>query len=145
MKVVAKNRRARFDFEIVDTVEAGVMLTGPEVKSCRLGHVNLAGSYVSFLAGRPVIKQMSIAAYKQAATLPHEPLRDRELLLKKNEAGKLAAQSAEKGVAIVPLEVRAGKYVKVLIGIGKGRKTIDKRQRIRERDEDRKLRSGKEI
>lgn len=146
MKVVAINRRARFDFEILDTVEAGIVLTGQEVKSCRAGNAHLAGAYVSFLGGKPVLKKASIAPYKFALPLPsYDPLRDRPLLLKRNEARKLEAASEEKGMAMVPLEMRAGRFIKVLVGIGRGRKRIDKRQRIKERETGRRLREGREI
>lgn len=146
MKVVAANRRARYDYDILETVEAGILLTGQEVKSCRGGHVNLAGAYVSFLGGRPLLKHAKIAPYTYALPLPsYDPGRDRELLLGKQEAGKLAATIAEKGMALVPLEVRAGKFIKVLLGVARGRKRIDKRQRIKERGMERKLREGREI
>ncbi|MFA6523763.1 MAG: SsrA-binding protein SmpB [Candidatus Peribacteraceae bacterium] len=145
MKIVASNRRATFDFEILEKVEAGIRLTGQEVKSCRLGHVNLAGSYVSFLGGKPILKQAKIAAYKYALPLPsYEPEHDRLLLLKKREAEKLAAATAEKGISIVPLEIHAGKFIKVLLGVGRGRKRFDKRQKIKERETSRKIREGKE-
>ncbi len=146
MKIVAENRRARFDYEILDTVEAGIMLTGQEVKSCRTGNISLAGSYISFLGGRPVLKKASIAPYKFALPLPdYDPTHDRPLLLKKSEARKIEAASEEKGMSVVPLEVRAGKFIKVVIGVGRGRKRIDKRQRIKERETGRKLREGREI
>ena len=141
MKVVAANRRAKFDYEILETVEAGIQLTGPEVKSCRLGQVNLAGSYVSFLGGKPVLKQMKISPYKYAGNMAdYEPGRDRPLLMKKSELTRLEAAQAEKGVAIVPIEVRAGKFIKIAIALGRGRKRLDKRQRIKEREVSRKLR-----
>lgn len=139
MKVVAENRRARFDFDILETVEAGMQLTGPEAKSCRAGHVNLAGAYVSFREGRALLKNASISAYAFAASLPHEEKRERLLLLKAAELRKLAARSEEKGLAVVPLAIHAGRYVKILLGIGRGRKKTDKRQRIREREVARKL------
>lgn len=139
MKVVASNRRARFDFEILDTVEAGLMLTGPEAKSCREGHINLAGSYVSFFNGKPILKNASVAPYRFASRIEHEPLRDRPLLLKAFEIHKLLIQSEEKGMAIVPLEVRVGRFVKVLLGLGRGRKKTDKRNRIKEREVERSL------
>ena len=146
MKVVANNRRARFDFEITDTVEAGIILTGPEVKSCRAGHVNLSGAYVSFFGHKPILKQAKISPYAFAKiSADYDPGHDRELLLSKTEKARLEAVTAEKGVTIIPLEVRAGKYIKVLLGMGRGRKTIDKRHRIRERDMDRKMRAGRDI
>lgn len=145
MKTVAQNRRARFDYDITDTVECGLVLTGQEVKSCRLGQVNLAGSYVSFFGGKATLKQAKISPYKYAGVLPdYDPGHDRLLLLKKNEAAKLEAVQSEKGVAIIPLEIRAGRFIKVLIGIGRGRKRLDKRQKIKEREMGRRLREGQE-
>ncbi len=141
MKVVAQNRRARFDYEIGETVEAGLILTGQEAKSCRLGQISLAGSYVSFFGGRPLLKQAKISPYKYAGHLPdYDPGHDRELLLSKPQAEKLQSKQEEKGVSLIPLEVRAGKFIKIVIGIAKGRKTIDKRQRIKERETARRIR-----
>lgn len=145
MKVVAQNRKARFDYDIVDTVEAGIVLTGGEVKSCRLGQVSLAGSYVSFVSGKPVLKQAKISLYAYAGNQPdYEPGRDRLLLLRKSELERLDSAQAEKGVAIVPLEVKAGRHIKVLLGLAKGRKTIDKRQRIKDREMSKRMRMGRE-
>lgn len=144
MKVVAANRRARFDFEITDTVEAGIQLTGQEVKSCREGHVNLAGAYVLFANGKPVLKKAKISLYTFATAPDYDPERDRPLLLKKSELEKLAKHADAKGMTVVPLEVRAGKYIKVLLGIGRGKKSIDKRQKIKEADIARKLKQGKD-
>ncbi len=141
MKIVAQNRRARFDFEIVDTVEAGIVLTGQEVKSCRIGHVALAGSYVSFLAKVPVIKGMKISPYAYASGLEgYDPGHDRPLLMSKTQIAKMTTLATEKGMTVVPLEVHAGRFIKVLIGLGKGRKRFDKRQRIKERDVGRRVR-----
>ena len=146
MKVVAQNRRARFDFEITDTVEAGIILSGQEVKSCRMGHVNLLGSYVSFFGGVAVLKHAKISPYAFATVGgEYDPGHDRQLLLKKPEAARLASVIAEKGVTLVPLEVRAGKFIKVLIGVGRGRKRADKRARIKEREMGRNLREGREV
>jgi len=145
MKVVSQNRRARFDFAIVETVEAGLMLTGPEVKSCRSGHINLAGSYVSFLGGKPVLKNAKIAHYAFSRREGHEESRDRILLLQQSESDRLQRSLEEKGMSLVPLEVHAGRYVKVLLGLGRGRKRVDKRQKIKEREMGRKLREGREI
>ena len=145
MKVVAQNRRARFDYEITETVEAGIMLSGQEVKACRLGQVSLIGSYVSFFGGKPVLKQAKISAYKYAGILPdYDPGHDRVLLLKKSELLKLESVQAEKGVSLVPLEIHAGKFIKVLIGVGRGRKRFDKRQKIKEREVGRRLRRNEE-
>ncbi|MBI3618845.1 SsrA-binding protein SmpB [Candidatus Peregrinibacteria bacterium] len=146
MKIVAQNRRARFDYEILESVEAGMLLTGPEVKSCRAGQVSLAGAYVSFLGGKPMLKHAKIAKYAYAASIAdYDPERDRELLLGKSQSVRLQLSVAEKGISIIPLEVHAGKYIKVLLALARGRKTIDKRQRIKEREIERKLREGREI
>lgn len=145
MKVVTQNRRARYDYDIVDTVEAGILLTGQEVKSCRQGNVNLAGAYVSMLDGKPVLKNAKISPYAFASGLEnYNPGQDRPLLLKKGEIKKIQSALDEKGVTAMPLEVRAGRHIKVLIGLGRGRKRIDKRQRIKERDLSKKLRRGED-
>jgi SsrA-binding protein len=145
MKVVAQNRRARFDYEILETLEAGVMLTGPEVKSCRLGQISLNGSYVWFTKGVPILKNATIAKYAKAAGLTdYDPKRDRPLLLKGKETEKLTAAIKEKGVTVVPLEVRSGKFIKLLLALGRGRKKLDKRRVIRERETGRRLREGRE-
>lgn len=145
MQIVAQNRRARYDFEITDTVEAGIMLTGQEVKSCRARHVNLAGAYVSFLGGNAVLKSMKISPYSYASGLEsYDPGQDRKLLLKKKDMQRLQSALNEKGVALIPLEVRAGKYIKVLLGLGKGKKRHDKRQKIKEREQERKAKKGEE-
>ena len=146
MKVVAQNRRARYDYEITETVEAGMMLTGPETKSCRQGHISLAGAYVSFLGGKPMLKGASISKYAySSATVAHDEKRDRELLLKKTECAKLQRSTEEKGMTMIPLEVRAGKYIKITIGVARGKKKMDKRQAIKERETGRRLREGREI
>lgn len=140
-KTVAQNRRARFDYEILETIEAGIILAGQEVKSARLGNVNLSGSYVAFAGGTPILRHAKIAPYAFASNIgDYDPGRDRQLLLKKPEQEKLAALTAEKGVTIVPLEVRAGKYMKVLLGVARGRKRFDKRETIKKRDIDKRLR-----
>ena len=145
VKVVAQNRRARFDYEILETVEAGVVLTGPETKSCRAGHVSLAGAYVSFHGDTPRLKNAMIAKYAYSAPEGHEEKRDRTLLLRKNELAKLQRAVEEKGIALIPLEVRAGKHVKILLGLGRGRKRMDKRQHIKERETSRRVREGREV
>lgn len=143
MKVVASNRRATFDYEILETLEAGLILTGQEAKSCRLGNCDLRGSYVSFQTVPPRLKQMTVRPYPQAGKLPdYNPSRDRELLLKKSEMEKLHKASEEKGLTVVPIEVHVGKYIKVKIGIARGRKQYDKRQKIKERDVTMRLKRG---
>lgn len=146
MKIVAQNRRARFDYQIDDTVLAGLILTGQEVKSCRMSHVDLAGSYVSFLKDQPIIKHLKIQPYPFASQLDgYDPGQDRRLLLNKNEIAKLQSFADTRGVTIVPLEVQAGKTIKVLIGIARGRKNIDKRQLIKDRDVQKRMKKGEDV
>lgn len=145
MKIVADNRRARFDYEIQETLEAGLVLTGQEVKSCRLGHANLAGAYVSFRGQTPVLRQATISKYPFASGVEDEPTRDRPLLLKKAEAERIRSAIAEKGITVIPLQIRAGKYIKVVLAVGRGRKKLDKRRVIREREVKRGLREGRDM
>ena len=146
MKTVASNRRARYDYQILDTFEAGIVLTGQEAKSCRAGNVNLGGSYVSILKGKPVLKGAKIARYAYASVAAdYDPGHDRTLLLRKNELAKLETQLNERGVTLIPLEVKAGRHIKVILGLGKGKKRYDKRQKIKEKDVKRRLKEGREI
>lgn len=146
MKTIAHNRRAKYDYDIVDTLEAGITLTGQEVKSCRMGNINLGGSYVSLVSGKPVIKGMKIARYAFASNVDdYEPGRDRTLLLHKREIEKLTGKLAEQGVSLVPLEAKAGKHIKLILGLGKGKKRYDKRQDKKNKDVQRRLRDGREV
>lgn len=145
MKIVAKNKRARFDYEILEQIEAGIILAGQEVKSVRGGNADLKGAYVSFATGKPVLKNSTIQPYAYASNLGgYDPGRDRDLLLKKSEIDRLLGASAEKGMSILPLEFRAGRTIKVLIGLGRGRKKHDKRARIKERDVEKRIKRGEE-
>lgn len=146
MKPVATNRRAKFDYEITETVEAGIILSGQEVKSCRKGHIDLSAAYVTFPSGKAILKGAKIRAYDFASNIgDYSPGKDRQLLLKKREIEKLKAVSEQSGMSVIPLEVRAGKFIKIVIGIGRGRKTIDKRARIKERDINRRMKRGEEV
>ncbi len=143
VKIVAINRRARFDYDITDTLTAGIKLTGQEVKSCRLGHINLAGAFISLRSGRPMLKSASIALYPFAGPQPqYDPKRERELLLHKRELDKLLAYESSKGLTIIPLEVTADRFIKVVIGVARGRKKFDKRQVIKDREMSRRVREG---
>jgi len=139
-KTVAENRRARHDYDILETTEAGMVLTGPEVKSCRMGRVNIAGAYVSFFQGVPRLKGVNISLYPYARVPEYDQHRERELLLKKREAERLWSFAEQKGCTVIPLAVTAGKYVKVLLGVARGRKKYDKRQKIKEKDIRRQIR-----
>lgn len=121
------------------------MLTGPEVKSCRLGHVELAGAYLSFQGGKPQLKHLKITPYAFAASVEQVPERDRPLLLSKTQSAKLQETISQKGISVIPLEVQAGKYIKIVLGIGRGRKTVDKRARIKERETEKRLKKGEDM
>ncbi len=135
MKIVAQNRRAKFDYEIVETYEAGIQLLGWEVKACRMNLADLSGAYVSFRGKKPVLKKMTIRPYPFASNvIPDDTTRDRLLLLHARELSKLETASEEKGMTIVPLDIKAGRHIKVTLALGRGRKKFDKREKIKERE-----------
>lgn len=144
MKIIAQNRRARYDYEILQTFEAGIQLTGQEVKSCRNGSANLQGAYVSIMNGTPMLKQATIAKYNFTTDDSYEPKRDRQLLLNKKEIETLTKQLNEKGISVVPLSLKAGKYVKIDIALVRGKKRYDKRENIKQRSLDRAQKRGTE-
>lgn len=136
VKLIAKNRKAFFDYEIVDRVEAGLHLKGSEVKSLRDGKVVMGDAYASIEEGEAWLRSLHIPEYAHGAYANHEPLRDRKLLLHRGEIDKLHQQVREKGMTLVPLELyfRRGK-AKVMLGLVRGKARHDKRRAIRERDE----------
>jgi len=137
-----ENRRARFDYEILDTLECGIMLLGSEVKSVRDGKVSLAEGYVRVQATPPglFLHSINIAEYGPAGVTAHQPTRTRTLLAHKREVLKLLRQVEQKGITIVPLKMyfKDG-YAKVLIGLGRGRRAHDKRDAIAERESKREV------
>jgi SsrA-binding protein len=138
--VVASNRRARRDYEIVDTIEAGLVLEGSEVKSLRAGNANLKDAF-ALLRGRELwLQNAHIAPYQFAREGGHEPERSRKLLLHRREIDRLAGIMAEKGLTLVPLSLyfRDGR-AKVELALAKGRRSYDKRQAIRDREERRDM------
>jgi SsrA-binding protein len=140
-KLIAENRKARFDFFIEDQYEAGMVLVGTEVKSVRLGRVNLKDSYAKIVNGEVFVYQMHIGAYPFAYYDNHEPLRIRKLLLHSTEIRKLTAKLNEQGFTLIPLRVyiKDGK-IKMTLGLARGKRKYDKRDTIRKRDQDRELR-----
>ncbi len=131
---LAQNKKARFDYEILDTWQAGIELTGPEVKSARAGHVQLNGSYVVIRGNHASLLNVHISPYKPAALNNAEPTRSRKLLLKKAELEKITAQ-LDTGLTCVPLSLYLkNNLIKVEIGLAKGKKLHDKRQSIKERE-----------
>ena len=146
-KVVAQNRKARHDYFIEGTLEAGIVLSGTEVKSVRQGKSSLAESYAEIVDGEAFILGMHISPYEQGNIFNKDPTRDRKLLLHRREIDKLWAQTRQKGMTVVPLQVYLkGGLVKVELGVARGKKTHDKRDGIAEREArreiDRRLKSG---
>lgn len=139
IKVVADNRRARFDYEIMQTFEAGVELKGSEVKSLREGRTNLAESYAAMKAGELYLINSNIPEYREANRFNHDPKRPRKLLLHKKEIAKLANGVLREGLTIVPLKMffNPRGRCKVDIALARGKKLHDKRDTIKERSWDR--------
>lgn len=139
IKVVADNRRARFDYEIMQTFEAGVELKGSEVKSLREGRTNLAESYAAMKAGELYLINSNIPEYREANRFNHDPKRPRKLLLHKKEIDKLANGVLREGLTIVPLKMffNPRGRCKVDIALARGKKLHDKRDAIKERSWDR--------
>ena len=137
-KLIAKNPVARHDYEIIDTIEAGIVLTGTEIKSIRNGKVNLKDSYASIEKGEVYIHSMHISPYEQGNIFNKDPLRDRKLLLNKHEIRKLIGLIQQKGYTLVPVSLYfQGSFVKVELGIGKGKKLYDKREDLKKKDQER--------
>ncbi|MBN2425222.1 MAG: SsrA-binding protein SmpB [Calditrichaceae bacterium] len=146
IKIVASNRKARHDYEIINSMEAGMVLQGTEVKAVREGRVNLTDSYARFRKGELWLIGLHISPYTKSAVQNHDPLRDRKLLLHKQELKKLFRQVEEKGVTLIPLKVYLKRHlVKIEIGLGRGKRKYDKRAAIAERDSKRDLERLKKI
>ena len=139
--VVTVNRKARFDYSILETLEAGLVLTGSEVKSLRKGNCQLKNSYVVFKKSEPYLQKAHISPYGPAASNNHEPERRRKLLLHSYELKKLIGQLNQKGLSCVPLKVyfKRGK-AKLELALVKGKKRGDKREAIKRKEMDRSAR-----
>lgn len=140
-EVNIKNRRATFDFAIGDTYTAGIVLTGTEIKSIRLGKASLVDTFCYVDRGEVWVKNMYIAEYFYGTYNNHTERRERKLLLNRKEIRELEKVSKEPGYSIVPLRMFISDrgYAKVVIGVGRGKKEFDKRQSIRERDDKRAM------
>ena len=138
-KLIAENRRARYNYEILDTLECGVMLEGSEVKSMRSGQTNIAESYAEVKDGELWLVNSYVAPYEQAKTFTHMERRRRKLLASKREISKLWQNVGQKGMTLVPLKMYFNDKgrVKLLIGQAKGKNVSDKRQTEKRRDWDR--------
>lgn len=138
--VVARNRRARRDYEILDRYEAGLALTGSEIKSIRMGKVDIQGAYGRLRDGEAWLLDAYIAPYLNAGYTPHEARRDRKLLLRKKELRRIRAALDERGLTLVPLDLHLrGGRAKVELGVARGVKRYDKRRKLREREEGRQV------
>lgn len=138
--VVTVNRQAYHDYFVEDTFEAGVALTGTEVKSIRAGRVNLRGAYARIKGGEVWLEGVHIAVYEQGTYMNHDPLRDRRLLLHRREIDRLIGRIQAKGLTLVPLKLYfKDNRVKVELGLCRGKKLYDKRETIKRRETQREL------
>lgn len=141
IKVIATNRKARHDYFLIDTFEAGLMLKGSEIKSIRAGHISIKEAYVRTDGYEAWLINAHIAPYDPASSLNHDPLRDRKLLLHRKEISKLYDDTKQKGTTIVPTKVYLKKgRAKLEIATAKGKRNYDKRQTIAKRDAEREMR-----
>jgi len=139
-KLIVENRKARHDFHIVERVEAGIALTGTEVKSLRDGGGNLREAYAQLRDGEVFLVGANIAPYRQGNLQNHEPMRDRKLLLHRREIEQMGAKVAQRGMTLVPLALYlTNGRVKLELGLARGKEGVDKRQAIAERDADREI------
>lgn len=140
-KIVIKNKKAFFQYEILETFTAGIVLTGTEIKSIRLSKVSMVDAYCKFVNGELWLTGMHIAEYSYGTYNNHEPKRDRKLLLTSNELRKLFRSSQEKGLTIIGLKlfVNARGLAKVEIGLGRGKKMHDKREDLKKKDSKREM------
>lgn len=139
-KIIATNKKAKHDYFIEETFEAGISLVGTEVKSVRLGKVNLKDSYAYIKDGEVILSGMHISPYEKGNIFNVDPERDRKLLLNKQEINKLFGLMSQKGYTLVPLAVYlGGKWVKIELGLAKGKKLYDKREDIAARDAKREI------
>jgi SsrA-binding protein len=135
-RVVAQNRRARFDYEIIETLEVGIILTGSEVKSLRLGTSSINESFAGEMEGEIFLFNANIPEYLQANQFNHEPKRPRKLLMKRRQLSKFLGAIRRKGMTLTPLKLyfNAKGRAKLELGLGRGKKTVDKRNTIKDRD-----------
>ena len=142
-RTVASNRRARFDYEIIDTFEAGLVLFGTEIKSIRAGQVSLSDAYARPENGELWLENAHIAAYAAGNLNNHEPKRSRKLLLHRDQIYRLTKQVAERGLTLVPLRLYLhGGYAKIELAVTRGKKRFDKRRVIIEREREREARAA---
>ena len=140
IKIISNNKKARFDYHILETYEAGIQLRGSEVKSLREGQCSLKDAYVSFQGLEAFLQNVHISVYKASSYNNHSPERLRKLLLHKRELNQIYGALREKGLSCIPLKIYFKKgIVKVVLGLGRGKKTFDKRESIKKREQDREM------
>lgn len=145
-KVVARNRKARHEYDILETYEAGMELRGPEVKSLREGQVAFQDSFARVEGGEVKLYSLHISPYEQANRANVDPVRTRRLLLHKQEIRKLVAETEEKGLTLVPLEIYFVRGVaKVTLAVARGRKLHDKREALKRKQQDREAKRAMEV
>lgn len=139
-KLIAQNKKARHDYSILETIEAGVVLQGTEIKSVRDSRINLKDGFVRIRNGEAYLYNVHISPYDQGNIFNHDPLRTRKLLLRKKQIQKLANEAKNPGTTIVPLKVyiKDG-FAKVLIGLAKGKREYDKRETLKRKDQERQI------
>ena len=143
IKWIAKNRKARFNFEILETFETGIVLVGTEVKSLRAGRCNLGDAYADIQDGELFLRNLHISPYEQATRFQHEPMRARKLLMHRKEIRRLIGKTAERGLTLVPLSLYFKKgRAKCELAVARGKKLHDKRHAKAERDVADKLRQA---
>jgi SsrA-binding protein len=135
IKIIAQNKKARHDYFIEETYEAGMVLIGTEVKSIRLGRVNLKDSYADVKQGEVYVRNMHISPYEQGNIFNRDPLRDRKLLLNRREINKLIGYIQQRGYSLIPLQIYLSHgLVKMQLAVSKGKKLYDKRRDMAKRD-----------
>lgn len=143
VKVVVRNRKARYNFHISSTIEAGLELKGTEVKSVREAKVQMADAYAIVEDGQVFLKNLHISPYEQTGAEGHDPARTRRLLLNRREIKKLQIKTQQQGMTLVPLSIYfRGKYAKVELALAVGRKKYDKRQAIAKAEADRRIKQA---
>ena len=140
MEIVTTNKKARFNYEIIEKIEAGIALKGTEVKSIRNRNVSIGESYAQIKDNEVFLHNLHISPYEQGNRENHDPIRVRKLLLHKHEIKKLVAKTQQKGLSLVPLSIylRKGK-IKVELGIGRGKRLVDKREAIKKKTIEREI------
>lgn len=139
-RTLAQNRKARHDYDILETVEAGIVLKGTEIKSIRNGRLNLQDGFAGFRGDELFLYNVHISPFKEGNRFNHDPIRTRKLLLKRKELNRLMGLTQQKGHTLVPLKVYIKNGVaKVLIGLARGKKQHDKRESIKRKDQERDI------